>query len=238
MAFRWGLDAAWTSGAVVPATPGSAGPNCCPGRGDAGQLRDALLSAAPAYGGRPCGLGGRDTLRLALGYPLHGQDLRPDITPLRGRGLWSAGSPEPRCRCSPTPARWSGRSPAARSRRRGDSGDRPGPAGPVGWRGPAGAGMCGDGTPPWWSPDRCSYRRHWRSGPKNLQRLGGCPDMSRTGAMGAWQVRREAPAAHRDGLTPLGRLAHVRPLLSCSCPDSYAESAHPPAVRSTCRPRH
>ena len=33
-------------------------------------------------GVRPCGLGARDTLRLEMGYPLNGSDLRPDRTPL------------------------------------------------------------------------------------------------------------------------------------------------------------
>ncbi|RYD27610.1 MAG: glycine cleavage system aminomethyltransferase GcvT, partial [Verrucomicrobiaceae bacterium] len=35
-----------------------------------------------AAGARPCGLGARDTLRLEMGYPLNGNDLSPDRTPL------------------------------------------------------------------------------------------------------------------------------------------------------------
>src|ERR1700759_2252292 len=40
---------------------------------DAGRLWDAVL----ARGVVPCGLGARDTLRLAGCYPLHGNDIRP-----------------------------------------------------------------------------------------------------------------------------------------------------------------
>ncbi len=46
--------------------------------GGAGAVWDALLSA----GGKPCGLGARDTLRLEMCYPLNGSDLSPDRTPL------------------------------------------------------------------------------------------------------------------------------------------------------------
>ena len=34
------------------------------------------------HGAVPCGLGARDTLRLEMGYPLNGNDLSPDRTPL------------------------------------------------------------------------------------------------------------------------------------------------------------
>ena len=34
------------------------------------------------HGATPCGLGARDTLRLEMGYPLNGNDLSPDRTPL------------------------------------------------------------------------------------------------------------------------------------------------------------
>ena len=37
-------------------------------------------------GGLPCGLGARDTLRTEMGYPLHGQELSPTITPGAGPG--------------------------------------------------------------------------------------------------------------------------------------------------------
>lgn len=41
-----------------------------------------FVDAARAQGGLPCGLGARDTLRLEMGYPLNGNDLAPDRTPL------------------------------------------------------------------------------------------------------------------------------------------------------------
>lgn len=54
---------------------------------------DALFatSAAP----RACGLGARDTLRTEMGYPLHGQDLTPGITPVQGRVGWAVGWNKP-----------------------------------------------------------------------------------------------------------------------------------------------
>ena len=42
---------------------------------------DALLTAGEQYGIVPAGLGARDTLRTEMGYPLHGQDISPGITP-------------------------------------------------------------------------------------------------------------------------------------------------------------
>jgi aminomethyltransferase len=58
-------------------------------------LWDALLAAASSYGGRPCGLGARDTLRTEMGYPLHGQDLSLDITPVQARCGWAVGWDKP-----------------------------------------------------------------------------------------------------------------------------------------------
>jgi len=55
----------------------------------------ALLAAAGPLGGRACGLGARDTLRTEMGYPLHGQDLGPDITPLQGGLSWAVGWDKP-----------------------------------------------------------------------------------------------------------------------------------------------
>jgi aminomethyltransferase len=55
----------------------------------------ALLAAAGPLGGRACGLGARDTLRTEMGYPLHGQDLGPDITPLQGGLSWAIGWDKP-----------------------------------------------------------------------------------------------------------------------------------------------
>ena len=41
-----------------------------------------LWSSFAAKGARPCGLGARDTLRLEMGYPLHGNDIDETTTPL------------------------------------------------------------------------------------------------------------------------------------------------------------
>lgn len=57
----------------------------------AGDLWDGMLAA----GAVPCGLGARDTLRLEMGYPLHGQDLSRDITPVQARLRWAIGWDKP-----------------------------------------------------------------------------------------------------------------------------------------------
>jgi aminomethyltransferase len=58
---------------------------------DAPSLWDAVLEAGAEHGIRPCGLGARDTLRTEMGYPLHGQDLSPEITPVQARCGWAVG---------------------------------------------------------------------------------------------------------------------------------------------------
>ncbi len=57
----------------------------------AGELWDALLAAGQEHGIAPCGLGARDTLRTEMGYPLHGQDISPDVNPLEGGVGWAVG---------------------------------------------------------------------------------------------------------------------------------------------------
>jgi aminomethyltransferase len=57
----------------------------------AGELWDALLGAGAAYEIQPCGLGARDTLRTEMGYPLHGQDISLEITPVQARLGWAIG---------------------------------------------------------------------------------------------------------------------------------------------------
>jgi aminomethyltransferase len=52
---------------------------------------DALLTAGEPYGLQPAGLGARDTLRTEMGYPLHGQDISPTITPVQARLGWAVG---------------------------------------------------------------------------------------------------------------------------------------------------
>ncbi len=68
---------------VVPAEP-------------AGAVWDALAQAGTAYGLRPAGLAARDTLRTEMGYPLHGQDLSPQISPVQARAGWAVGWGKPR----------------------------------------------------------------------------------------------------------------------------------------------
>jgi aminomethyltransferase len=62
---------------------------------DAGPLWDRLAEAVASEGGRPCGLGARDTLRTEMGYPLHGQDLSMEITPVQARCGWAVGWSKP-----------------------------------------------------------------------------------------------------------------------------------------------
>ncbi len=52
---------------------------------DAPHLWDALLER----GVTPCGLGARDTLRLEVCYPLHGNDITPERTPLEAGLGWA-----------------------------------------------------------------------------------------------------------------------------------------------------
>ena len=52
---------------------------------DAPRLWDALLECGVA----PCGLGARDTLRLEVCYPLHGNDITPERTPIEAGLGWA-----------------------------------------------------------------------------------------------------------------------------------------------------
>ena len=52
---------------------------------------DALATEVEARGGQLAGLGARDTLRTEMGYPLHGHELSPDISPLQARCGWAVG---------------------------------------------------------------------------------------------------------------------------------------------------
>ncbi|WP_422736157.1 glycine cleavage system aminomethyltransferase GcvT [Micromonospora sp. WMMD729] len=56
---------------------------------------DALFAAGEAFELRACGLAARDTLRTEMGYPLHGQDLSLDITPVQARSGWAVGWDKP-----------------------------------------------------------------------------------------------------------------------------------------------
>jgi len=74
---------------------GERGYELLPPWGHAPRLWEALLQAAGPLGGRACGLGARDTLRTEMGYPLHGQDLGPEITPVQGGASWAVGWDKP-----------------------------------------------------------------------------------------------------------------------------------------------
>lgn len=55
----------------------------------AGGLWGELMAAGERFEIEPCGLGARDVLRLEMGYPLYGQDLLPDRTPLEAGLRWA-----------------------------------------------------------------------------------------------------------------------------------------------------
>jgi len=61
----------------------------------AGSVWDALAAAVATEGGLPAGLGARDTLRTEMGYPLHGNDLSLDITPVMAGAAWAVGWDKP-----------------------------------------------------------------------------------------------------------------------------------------------
>ncbi|WNV77271.1 glycine cleavage system aminomethyltransferase GcvT [Geodermatophilus sp. DSM 44513] len=61
----------------------------------AGELWDVLVEHGRDEGLRLCGLGARDTLRTEMGYPLHGHELSPDITPVQARAGWAVGWRKP-----------------------------------------------------------------------------------------------------------------------------------------------
>lgn len=103
------VDAAFSAGAVAGGVAGEAGTVrvCRTGytgehgyelvlpASAAGPVWDGLLAAALRVGGRACGLGARDTLRTEAGYPLHGQDLTREITPVQARCGWAVGWDKP-----------------------------------------------------------------------------------------------------------------------------------------------
>src|SRR5215475_14912651 len=61
----------------------------------AGAVWDAILAAGEADGIRPAGLAARDTLRTEAGYPLHGQDMSLDISPVQAGAGWAVGWKKP-----------------------------------------------------------------------------------------------------------------------------------------------
>ena len=61
----------------------------------AGEVWEGLMSKGQQFGVMPCGLGARDTLRTEMGYPLHGQDLSKDISPVQAKSGWAVGWDKP-----------------------------------------------------------------------------------------------------------------------------------------------
>jgi len=92
------VDAEWDGRPVVVCRTGYTGERgyeLLPRWDDAADLWDALLAAGAAYGIRPAGLGARDTLRTEMGYPLHGQDLSLEISPVQAGSGWAVGWSKP-----------------------------------------------------------------------------------------------------------------------------------------------
>lgn len=56
---------------------------------DARAVWEDLLERVRAAGGGPCGLAARDTLRLEMGYPLHGNDIDTVTTPAEAGLMWA-----------------------------------------------------------------------------------------------------------------------------------------------------
>ena len=91
-AVDWRGTGSWSA---APATPVSAATSCCRGGRTPPRCGTRCSRRAEPFGIRPCGLGARDTLRTEMGYPLHGQDLSMDITPVQARTGWAVGWKKP-----------------------------------------------------------------------------------------------------------------------------------------------
>ena len=66
----------------------------CPSA-DALAVWDAVVAAGAPFGLALCGLGARDTLRTEMGYPLHGNDLSLEISPVEAGITWAVGWKKP-----------------------------------------------------------------------------------------------------------------------------------------------
>ena len=87
-------DASWQGNSVRVCRTGYTGEHgyeLIPRWADAPALWDAIVAEVRELGGMPAGLGARDTLRTEMGYPLHGQDLSLEISPLQARSGWAVG---------------------------------------------------------------------------------------------------------------------------------------------------
>jgi aminomethyltransferase len=98
MSYMAFADAQWQGRPVIVCRTGYTGEHgyeLLPRWDDSALLWDALLDAGAPMGARPCGLGARDTLRTEMGYPLHGQDLSLQISPVQARSGWAVGWSKP-----------------------------------------------------------------------------------------------------------------------------------------------
>ncbi|MEO9137479.1 MAG: glycine cleavage system aminomethyltransferase GcvT [Jatrophihabitans sp.] len=87
-------DAIWGERVVRVCRTGYTGEHgyeLIPAWADTPALWDAIVEVVRELGGLPAGLGARDTLRTEMGYPLHGQDLSPEISPVQARSGWAVG---------------------------------------------------------------------------------------------------------------------------------------------------
>jgi aminomethyltransferase len=95
------VDANWHGIPVVVCRTGYTGEHgyeLVVGWDSTGDVWDALLGTGERSGlprALPAGLGARDTLRTEMGYPLHGQDLSPEISPVQARLGWAVGWEKP-----------------------------------------------------------------------------------------------------------------------------------------------
>ncbi|HEX9344056.1 MAG TPA: glycine cleavage system aminomethyltransferase GcvT [Actinomycetota bacterium] len=64
-------------------------------------LWDELFDCGDQFGAVPCGLGARDTLRLEMGYPLHGNDISTATDPFTARLGWAVRMDKPSFRGKP-----------------------------------------------------------------------------------------------------------------------------------------
>jgi len=70
---------------------GELGYELLPATADASNVWDALVNVVESMNGLVCGLGARDTLRTEMGYPLHGHELSPEISPIQAGVSWAIG---------------------------------------------------------------------------------------------------------------------------------------------------
>ncbi|WP_063008175.1 glycine cleavage system aminomethyltransferase GcvT [Nocardia kruczakiae] len=91
-------DAEWDGRSVRVCRTGYTGElgyELLPRWADAEAVFRALTAQVEAAGGQPAGLGARDTLRTEMGYPLHGHELSPEISPVQARAGWAVGWKKP-----------------------------------------------------------------------------------------------------------------------------------------------